>query len=210
MKNLSLILNAVLLVAVGVLFFLHFSGNKKAGSSNDTTATAFTGDLKIAFINSDTVLEHYDFLKANRVVIEEKGKKIEQEYRNRAQGLQNEITAYQRNVSNMTLGQVKAVEEDLGKKQQNLQLYQQSIQQQLMEEESRLRKELYDRITAYLKKYASEKNLHVVLKFDPTSDVLFAGEAFDVSQDVIKGLNEDYKQEKTKPASKKDSTAVKN
>ena len=141
--------------------------------------------------------------------MKQKTKKIEQEYRNRAQGLQNEITAYQRNVSNMTLGQVKAVEEDLGKKQQNLQMYQQSLSQQLMEEEAKLNKQLYDRVTAYLKKYGSEKGLHVVLKFDPTSDLLFADGALDVSKDVITGLNTDYKQEKSGTSLKKDSIATK-
>src|SRR5687767_13560095 len=140
MKNLSLILNAVLLVAVGILFYLHFS-NQKTGSTGGSPSAANTGDLQIAYINSDSVLKNYDYLKANTVQLEAKQKKIEQEYRNRAQGLQNEITAYQRNVSNMTLGQVKAVEEDLGKKQQNLQMYQQSLSQQLMEEEEKLRKE---------------------------------------------------------------------
>jgi outer membrane protein len=210
MKNLSLILNAILLVAVGVLFFLHFSGGKAASGTAGSSSSTPIGDVKIAYINSDSVLQHYEYLKANRVQIEEKTKKIEQEYRNRAQGLQNEIAAYQRNVTNMTLGQVKAVEEDLGKKQQNLQLYQQSLSQQLMEEESKLNKELYDRVTAYLKKYASEKNLHFVLKYDPTSDVLFAGEALDVSDDVIKGLNAEYTQEKGgTAAAKKDSTAAK-
>jgi outer membrane protein len=155
-------------------------------------------------------LQNYDYLKANRDQIEAKTKKIEQEYRNRAQGLQNEITAYQRNVTNMTLGQVKAVEEDLGKKQQNLQLYQQSISQQLMEEQEKLNKELYDRITTYLKKYAAEKDLHFVLKFDVSSDVLYAGDALDVSEDVIRGLNADYQQEKTgTTAVKKDTTANK-
>jgi len=209
MKNLSLILNAILLIAVGVLFYLHFSGAKSAAGSSGTTGSAVAGDLKIAYINSDSVLQNYDYLKTNRVQIEEKNKKIEQEYRNRAQGLQNEITAYQRNVSNMTLGQVKAVEEDLGKKQQNLQLYQQSLSQQLMEEESKLNKELYDRVTAYLKKYGSEKGLHVVLKFDPTSDVLYAGEALDISKDVISGLNAEYQQEKSGTTVKKDSIATK-
>jgi outer membrane protein len=210
MKNLSLILNAVLLVAVGILFFLHFSGNKAATGGADAGTSTIPSDLRIAYINSDSVLQHYEYLKANRVTIEEKTKKIEQEYRNRAQGLQNEITAYQRNVNNMTLGQVKAVEEDLGKKQQNLQMYQQSISQQLMQEEAKLNKDLYDRVTTYLKKYAKEKNLHVVLKYDPTSDLLFAGDALDVSQDVIKGLNADYQVEKSGPAAlKKDSTATK-
>lgn len=209
MKNLSLILNAVLLVAVGVLFYLHFSGGKSSTGGSASSGSSVPGDLKIAYINSDSVLQHYDYLKANRVQIEEKTKKIEQEYRNRAQGLQNEITAYQRNVSNMTLGQVKAVEEDLGKKQQNLQMYQQSLSQQLMEEEAKLNKELYERVTTYLKKYAAEKNLQVVLKYDPTSDVLFAGEALDVSNDVIQGLNAEYQQEKTGTGVKKDSTATK-
>ena len=135
---------------------------------------------------------------------------MELEYRNRAKGLQNEIAAYQRNVSNMTLGQVKAVEEDLGKKQQNLQMYQQSLSQQLMEEESKLNKELYDRVTAFLKKYAKEKGLQVVFKYDPTSDLLFAGDALDISQDVINGLNAEYQVEKSGTATvKKDTTAKK-
>jgi outer membrane protein len=209
MKDLSLILNAVLLVAVGVLFYLHFSGSKPAVSGGSASLTGASGELKIAYVNSDSILQNYDYLKTNRVQLEEKTKKIEQEYRNRAQGLQNEITAYQRNVSNMTLGQVKAVEEDLGKKQQNLQLYQQSLSQQLMEEEDKLRKDLYDRITAYLKKYGNEKGLQFVLKFDNASDVLFAGEALDISKEVVDGLNAEYKQEKATPAVKKDSTATK-
>ena len=133
MKNLSLILNAILLVAVGVLFFLHFS--RESHPQQSDSHRPVPGDLKIAYINSDSVLKHYEYLKVNKVQLEEKTKKMEQDYRNRAMGLQNEITAYQRNVSNMTLGQVKAVEEDLGKKQQNLQMYQQSLSQQLMEEE---------------------------------------------------------------------------
>jgi outer membrane protein len=107
----------------------------------------------------------------------------------------------------MTLGQVRATEEELGKKQQNLQLYQQSLAQQLMEEESKLNRELYDRVTAYLKKYGTAKGLQIVLKRDPTSDVLWATDIMDVSQDVIKGLNEEYKVEKTGGV-KSDSTAV--
>jgi len=206
MKNLSLILNAVLLVAVGILFYLHFSAGKLSAVSS---AQLTPGDLQIAYINSDSVLKHYEYLKVNRVQLEEKTKKMDQDYRNRAQGLQNEIAAYQRNVSSMTLGQVRATEEDLGKKQQNLQLFQQSLSQQLMDEEAKLNKELYDRITVYLKKYGSEKGLQIVLKFDPSSDVLFAGDALDISDEVIAGLNADYLAEKSGKKIKADSTATK-
>ncbi len=107
---------------------------------------------------------------------------MEQDLRNRATGLQNEIAAYQRNVNNMTFGQQKAVEEDLGKKQQNFQMYQQTLEQQLSMEGAKLQKELYERITAYLKKYGAEKGLQVVLKYDTGSDVLYGVEGLDISQ----------------------------
>ena len=109
----------------------------------------------------------------------------------------------------MTFGQAKATEEDLGKKQQNLQMYQQTLSQQLMDEEAKLNRDLYERVTAYLKKYGEEKGLQVVLKFDPSSDVLYGGKALDITDDVIAGLNEDYKGEKTGGTSKADSTKTK-
>src|SRR5688572_15814300 len=184
MKNLSLILNVILLVAVAVLFYLHF---KPTGNVSASTSNVEAGDLKVAYINTDTVLKYYEYLKLHKTRLEAKSLKMENELNNRAMGLQNEIAAYQRNVSAMTLGQVKATEEDLTKKQQNLQLYQQSLRQQLMEEENKLREELYGRITSYLKKYGTEKGLQVVLKRDNTSDVLWATDMLDVSQDVITG-----------------------
>lgn len=204
MKNLSLILNIVLLVAVAVLFYLHF---KPAGESSTSGTSVTAGDLKVAYINSDTVLKYYEYLKTQKSQLEAKTQKMESEFRNRAMGLQNEIAAYQRNVSSMTLGQVKATEEDLTKKQQNLQLYQQSLSQQLMDEEAKLNKELYDRVTAFLKKYGTEKSLQLVLKRDQASDVLWATDMLDVSQDVIKGLNDEYATEKSGGV-KADSTAT--
>jgi outer membrane protein len=75
-------------------------------------------------------------------------------------------------------------------------MYQQSLQQQLMQEEAKLNKELYDRITTFLKGYGKDNGLQVVLKFDPTSDVLYGGESLDITHDVIKGLNASYEEEK--------------
>ncbi len=200
MKNLSLILNGVLLVAVGVLYFLFFS-NKK---SNQSSVTA-PSDLKIAYIKSDTVLKYYDYFKEMKTIYEAKNKRLDQDLQNRAQSLQNDITAYQRNVGNLTIGQAKAVEEDLGKKQQNFRLFQQSVEQEVVNDQSKLQGELYGKITAFLKKYAEGSGLQVVLKYDQSSDVLFGGPGIDVSQDVIAGLNEEYKT--SKPGAVKTDTA---
>jgi outer membrane protein len=209
MKNLSLILNIVLLVAVGVLYYLHFASPKSGASIGSTANEAMLSDLKIAYINTDSVLKYYDYLKVNQQQLEAKMQKMRQDFSNRAQGLQNEINAYQRSVNSMTIGQVKATEENLAKKQQNLQLYEQTLQQQLMQEQGELQKQLYDRITAFLKTYSAEKGLQVVLKYDPNSDMLYGGNALDISQDVINGLNDTYKTEQGGTKAKGDSLAKK-
>ena len=193
MKNLSLALNGVLLVAVAVLYYLHFSNGP--GSASGGSVLAPGEKPLIAFINSDSVLHHYKYLDVRRKELEERTKKMEQEYRNRSEGLQTEINNYQRNVGNLTLSQVRAVEEDLQRKQQNLRMYEQTLTQELMEEQSKLNKELYDRVTTYLKKYGQTHGLHIVFKFDPTSDVLFAGDSLDITSDVIHGLNNEYDQQ---------------
>ena len=204
MKNLSLILNGVLLVAVGILYYLHFSTGQ-AGNATANEGIA-AGELRMAFINSDSVLKHYDYFEVIREKLEAKSAKLDQDLRTRAQSLQKDIAAYQQNANNLTAGQARAVEEDLGKKQQNLQLYQQSLSQELSNDEATMNKELYSKVTDYLKKYGSEKGIQIVFKYDPSSDLLYGGDPLNITNDVIKGLNESYKTELTQP--KKDSTAA--
>ena len=206
MKNISLVLNGVLLVAVAILYYLHFS----ASPASQPAASGAPTDLKLAYINSDSVLRNYEYFKLNRDKLEAKSKKLDQDLRNRAQSLQNEIEAYQRNLSNLTIGQAKAIEEDLGKKQQNLELYRQSLEQELMTEQSKMNTELYSKVTAFLKKYGQENGLQVVLKFDPSSDLLFGGDSLDITKPVVDGLNQEYSAESAKGgAVKKDTTAKK-
>ncbi|HEY5825066.1 MAG TPA: OmpH family outer membrane protein, partial [Cyclobacteriaceae bacterium] len=162
MKNLSLILNAVLIVAVGVLYYLHFASPKSASVSSGNVSAA---NLQIAYINADSVLKNYDYFKVSREKLESKGQKLDADLRNRAQSLQNDYAAYQRNLGSMTIGQAKALEEDLTKKQQNLRMYQESLSQELMGEEQKINQELYGKVTDYLKKYGKEKGIQVVLKY---------------------------------------------
>ncbi|GIV35733.1 MAG: membrane protein [Cyclobacteriaceae bacterium] len=193
MKNISLIINGVLAVALILLYYLHFSSGRE---NSPEAAVASVSDFKIAYVNADTLLEHYEYIKTSVEIMEAKKQKIESDYRKRAESLKGEFEAYQRNMNNMTIGQVRAVEEDLARKQQNLQLFEQSISQELMNDQARINKELYDRVTAFLKEYGKQRGLMVVLKFDPSSDLLYAHDTLDITQDVLKGLNEAYLKEK--------------
>ncbi len=198
MKNISLVLNGILAIAVIVLYYLHFSGPGKT----DAVSTPAPKSQKLAYINSDSVLKYYDYFKVSREKLETKGRQLDQDLKSRATSLQGEFESYQRNASTLTMGQARAVEEDLTKKRQNLQLYQESLSQQMLVDQEKMTKELYEKVTSYLRKYGEENGLEIVFKYDATSDVLFASDSMDISAVVVKGLNEAYRLEKEQPAAK--------
>ena len=201
-------MNFVLTVSVGTLYYLQFFKDSP-GESESLSKSKNLSDYRIVYINADSVLANYDYFEDAQAQLEEKGKKLEAEYQNRAQGLQNEVNNYQRTVSNLTIGQAKAIEEDLVKKQQNLRLYQESLTQQLLKEENEVNKELYDQVTAYLKEYSKQNNVDLVVKYNQGSDILFASDSLDITQTVIEGLNLAYANPETDTDVALDTTATK-
>lgn len=211
MKNASLVLNAVLVVAVIVLFILHFS-SKSSGSMGSGGNNFTPSDVKVAYVNQDTLFKYYDFVKVNTERLQGLEKSLGEQLNARQVSLQREIQDYQSGANNLTRGQAIALEESLQKKGQNLQLYQQSLNQQMMEEQGKVATELYNKLTDYLKTYSKERGIAVVVKYDRESDVLYAGDSLDITKDVIKGLNEQWKTDSAKPATtpvKTDTTKAK-
>ncbi|QSE96728.1 OmpH family outer membrane protein [Fulvivirga lutea] len=205
MKNLSLVLNIVLVVAVGVLYVLHFS-KPSAEAAKGNSQKNDSIDYSVVYINSDSVLVNYDYFDKIQSELQEKGAKLEKEYQSRAEGLQREVNDFQRTVNSLTIGQAKALEEDLLKKQQNLRVYQENLSQQLMREEAKMNQELYKKVTSFLKDYSAENGIDLVVKFNQGSDVLYANEGMDITKEVIEGLNAAYAKELSAPKAKTDST----
>ncbi len=193
MKNLSLILNVVLLAAVLVLYFLHFSSQNQTDESVKAKVVSSL-PANIAFIHSDTLLKNYEFSKVAADELENKKDELQAEYENRARGLQTEIANFQRNAQNMTIAQARAVEEDLTKKQQNLMRYQETLTQTLMQEEAKISNELYDKVANYLRDYGMANNFQLVLTYQRGSGVLYANDSLNITQEIVSGLNDAYHQ----------------
>lgn len=196
----------MLIVAVGGLYYIQFSSTEDV-QNQETESTGIQGELTIAYVNSDTLLNNYNFFAELTSQLDGKRVSFEKELENRATGLQKQFEDYQRTAQNMTMAQARAVEEDLTTKRNNLQQYQQSLTQELMGEEARITRELYDKVAEYLKRYSEKHNIHVVLTYTPGSGVLYADKALDITQDVIDGLNDEY--ENGPMGSAADSTSVK-
>ncbi|MEM6845610.1 MAG: OmpH family outer membrane protein [Bacteroidota bacterium] len=194
MKIASLVLNAVLLIAVIYLYVLHFSAGKETAVTADAqmSNTASGAIPRIAYVNSDTLLANYKFFQTKREELEKRAEDLQKEYENRARGLQNEISSFQQNAGGMTMNQARAVEEDLRKKQQNLLQYQQNLSTQLLEEEGKVNDDLYDRVSSYLEDYGKNADFKLVLTYTKNSGVLYADDSLDITNQVVMGLNEQY------------------
>ena len=206
MKNLSLVLNVVLLIAVAVLFYLHFSNRNQTVTAEGRTVVAGVPRAKtvIAYVNSDSLLNNYAFFKDIEVELKQIEQKYTTEYTNRAKGLESEIQTFQQTAGNMTMGQAKAREEELMRKQNNLMQYQQNLSQRLMQEQARFQDSLYTQVREYVKIYGEENDLDVVLTYQKGSGVIYASDSLDITRDVIAGLNKRYDELKaTKPAAPK-------
>jgi outer membrane protein len=212
-KNLSIVLNVILAIAVIVLYVLHFTGQSSVDDANQSTQSTTPTNLSVAYVNSDSLLSNYDYFKDLEQQFTEKRDKLNAEYQNRAEGLQKEISNFQTTAGNMTISQARAVEEDLRKKQQNLMMYQEQLGQQLMQEEASMNSDLYDKVSEYLQDYGKNKNLQIVLTYTKGSGVLYANDSLDITKEVIVGLNEAYNIEKDAPTKaaetpKADSTST--
>ena len=211
MKNLSIILNVILLIAVAVLYIVFFTSEKKVEEkiSENSTAVINLNNLPIAYVNTDSVIKNYKLSIKLGEELDGKQKKAESSYQTRATGLQREIMDFQNNAGNMTQNQALAVQEKLQQKQQNLMMYQQTLQQDLMKEEAQMTDNIYTKLTTYLDDYAKKNKLQYVLTYVRGSGVLFANDSLDITNQVIDGLNVEYEASLTVAKPAKDSTAVK-
>jgi outer membrane protein len=159
-----------------------------------------TDDIKpantIVFVNSDTLLNNYDYYKAVKTKLQDLSQKAQAEIAAKGQAFQKEVATYQKSASSLTPMQKATTEKRLAKKQQDLQMLSQSTSQQLQQEEADQNSKLYDHIAAYLKNYTKLKGYKIVLTYSKANpSMLYGDESLDVTKEVVAGLNEEYKKE---------------
>jgi len=163
-----------------------------------TTAPAQSTDNKgaIVYINSDSLLSKYAYYAAVKAKLQSLSQNAQTEIATKGQAFQKEVAAYQKGASSLNLAQRTATEKRLAKKQQDLQALNQNTAAQLQEEQETQNSKLYDKIAAYLKTYCKAKGYKIVLTYSKANPaMLYGDESLDVTQDVLTGLNEEYKKE---------------
>jgi outer membrane protein len=210
MKNLSLALNGVLLVAVGILYYLHFTGGGQeksvektaapsTGSDSSSTAPASPASLTlpeshILFVNTDSLFERAGILKKANDDFESKKKKMENEINGRLNALQKKYMEAQQKVQSglVTMEQAQQLEQELMMEQQKLGQYKDEMEEKLIKENEFVSSDLNKKITVFLKKQSRQSGVKFILGYKEGGGILFADDSLDVTKQVVEGLNREY------------------
>jgi outer membrane protein len=175
-----------------VLFYGCKNAGTTASTEADTSESIAAGEMKVAFVYTDSVINKYDYFIKKSSEITEKGKKFEGDLQGRARGFEQEVANFQQTGGNMTPNQQRAKQEELVKKEQNLMTYRDNLMQELSVDESALYSEVYDRVQKYLKEHAEKNNIDLVLSYTRGGAVWYANDAIDLTKSVIEELNKEF------------------
>jgi outer membrane protein len=81
----------------------------------------------------------------------------------------------------------------LPKKEQELQELEAKLTQDIMLENQKLNMQLADSLNNYLKEFNADGRYHIILSNAAKDNVLMASEEYDITDEVVAGLNARYK-----------------
>jgi outer membrane protein len=197
MKNLSLILNAVLAIAVIVLFVKVFSNNPKSPSEKSfyKNDSLNAGLLPIAYINVDSLLLNYQFAKEANESLIKKQEDSRLSINTKARQLQTEMGEFQRKLeANAFLSRERAEQEQsrLLKRQEDLRELDGQLSQQLMQVQQKMSEQLRDTINSFLKEYNKDQKYQLILSNTSSDNILYATEGLDITPEITDLLNKRY------------------
>ncbi|RHJ91066.1 OmpH family outer membrane protein [Parabacteroides bouchesdurhonensis] len=196
MKNINYVINGVLAVAVVILFIMQFSDKKESSVTRTfTSGEDTTGILPIAYVNVDSLLQNYNYSKDLNEIILKKSENSRASITQKARSLQSEMQDFQRKVENnafLTNERAEQEQRRLLNKQQELQNLDNQLAQELMAEQQRVSEQLRDTLVSQLRQFNRDKNFQVIFSNTVGDNILLAGDAYDITGELIEFLNRNY------------------
>ena len=172
-----------------------------------TTEKTASGDLKIAYVEVDSIMSQYKFCKEYSLILQKKGQNIQNTLAQKQQALQNAAANFQQKVQQnaYTREQAEAINANLQKQSNDLQALNQRLSSEFQNETEKFNIALRDSIQHYLAVYNKDKKYSII--FSKQGDnLLYADKAYDITNESVAGLNKAYK---GKPAEKKEAAKKK-
>ncbi len=196
MKRAKFILNGLFALAV-VLVFAQCSGNNNAANSSAAPAVGAAGssNMKIAFVEIDSLLTKYNFWNDLNDAMIKKEENIRTTLNEKAKKLDAEAREFQRKLENNGFATRERAEQEqarLVKQQQDLQNLQQKLGEELAAENQKNSLQLRDSINSFLKVYNQTKGYDLIISNTGFDNLLYGNPSYNITQEIIDGLNARY------------------
>ena len=204
MKNLSLVLNIILLLAVAYLFYYDFSGKKTSEVAAKINSSYKPGDSNsfrppLAYVELDSLNEKITFIKERRKELEAEMKAIEQEQENGYRGLQAQKDNFLKKGASITEEEAQVFQNKLIEQQQKIDGRKQELSQKLNEKSFGIMEGIQKKLKEFLADYNKDKKYMYIFTTGTGLDyMVFKDSTLNITNDVIKGMNEKMKAEASK------------
>ena len=193
MKHLSTLLGVISLILIAVLFYLHFSQKPVVKTTSPSIAKTESADFRIAYFDIDSLQTHFDYFKKVSNEMKARENAMTVELRTLENSYQKKIKEWQDRGANMTQAEGEAAQREYAQMQQRYQKRQMDLEQELQKQKVDLMTDLRKKVEDYLKEYNKEKGYAFILSYEPGFMLYYKDTLYDVTSDVIAGLNEKYK-----------------
>lgn len=201
MKNGLLIWNVVLTIVAGYLLYAQFNGSTKkteiVNTTPDKQEVAGSVPFRIAYFEMDSVENNFQVVKNAKAQIAKKEDDINNELNNMARNLQQQYNYYQGQAQSgaMSDAQREEATQKLKSMDDQMKNRKQELDQQYNEFVTRKMKDIKTNIEDFLKDYNKDKNYSYIIAYEQGL-FYYKDSAYNITSDVIKGLNEMYKAKK--------------
>ena len=175
-----------------VMMMAATSCNEKPAEAPKTANGAAMENIKIRYIDEDSIMANYNLAKDINEAMLRRQNQFDAAQKQRGNEISKFGNAMQQKYQNnqyLTEEAFNADQANLQKMQADAENYLTSLQQSIQNELNQSQIQLLDSIDNFMKDYAKKKGFDMVLRKSAT---LFIDEKYDVTKEVIEGLNKRY------------------
>ena len=195
-ERLSLYLSIVAIIGLLVMIILEFTNkldgeNKVSGLSMPVVSS---GTNSIVFVNSDLLLQEYELVNVLSGQLEKERQRKNDDFSVRQKAYEDDAAYFQSQVQKQTISEESAqqIYEKLMLQQQELYKLQDQYASELSKKELEINLILLDSVKNYLSRLNKIYNYDYILSSNNTGNILFAKDTFDITNQVLVGLNKEY------------------
>ena len=168
--------------------------------------SASASGLKIAYVEVDSLMTQYDFAKDYSVTLQKKSNNARNTLTQKGNALQAAVNNFQQKLNNngfTSREQAASQQAAIERQQRDLQELQARLENELATETAKFNEALRDSLQNFLKAYNNDKKYDMILS-KAGDNILMANQKFDITNDVINGLNKRYKPTKKEEPKKEE------